>query len=281
MSRKHPFSIAGSLLGVASLVFAAACQNATARDRLADAGVAAQTTTSGGEAPVAAFVTAAPRAPACPPEMTLVAGDYCPDVEQTCLEWMDPPESRYAHFRCARYAHTPRCKSQARRPMRFCIETVEHREPGSDLPMNKKSWTDGTRICASAGMRLCTEAEWQFACEGEEMRPYAYGFERDPSACNVDIATGLGRVGKLVDHREPASSHPRCVSAFGVHDMAGNVDEWVTVEGLPVGRREVMKGSWWMPGRHACRSFQAHHGPNYGGTETGVRCCRDAGGTQG
>ena len=59
-------------------------------------------------------------------------------------------------------------------------------------------------------------------------------WERDASACNVDVMTGLGRVGRLVDHREPASAHPRCTSAFGVHDMAGNVDEWVTIEGMPV-----------------------------------------------
>jgi sulfatase modifying factor 1 len=81
-----------------------------------------------------------------------------------------------------------------------------------------------------------------------------------------------------VDHRAPASAHPRCVSAFGVHDMAGNVDEWATVDGAPVGSREVMKGSWWMPGRHACRSFQGGHGAHYGGAESGIRCCAEASG---
>ena len=212
----------------------------------------------------------------CPEGMTFVEGRYCPDVEHTCLEWMDPPGSRYAQFRCARYASPAKCKGD-RKTMRFCIETTEHRESNSELPMHKTSWTDASRICASSGARLCTSAEWQFACEGEAMRPYPYGFERDSSACNVDVTSGLGRVGKLVDHRTPASAHPRCLSAFGVHDMAGNVDEWVTVEGKPAGTREVMKGSWWIPGRHACRSFQAHHGAHYGGTETGVRCCRDAG----
>lgn len=271
MARKHPFSMAAVAIGLASLVLGSQPRAAGNGEPVAMA--RPQAIGRGPAAPVSAPVAD------CPTDMTLVAGDYCPDVEQTCLEWMDPPTSRYAQFRCARYARTPRCKSPARKAMRFCIETVEHREPGSELPMNEKSWSDGARICAAAGMRLCTSSEWQFACEGEEMRPYAYGFERDPSACNVDIATGLGKVGRLVDHREPASAHPRCVSPFGVHDMAGNVDEWVTVEGLPVGQREVMKGSWWMPGRHACRSFQAHHGPHYGGTETGVRCCRDAGGS--
>ena len=58
--------------------------------------------------------------------------------------------------------------------------------------------------------------------------------------------------------------------------MAGNVDEWATVDGAPRGTREVMKGSWWLPGRHACRSFQGGHGAYYGGTESGARCCKDA-----
>jgi len=184
--------------------------------------------------PIAA-ATAPPTAPvvaqdavsrhACGEAMVLVSGDYCPDVEQRCLEWLDPPGSRYEHFRCARYAKPAVCKSAKRRPLHFCIERAEHVEPGSDIPMNHTSWTDATRICAASGARLCTASEWQFACEGEEMRPYPYGWERDSAACNVDVMNGLGYVGRLVDHRTPASAHPRCLSAFGVHDMAGNVDE--------------------------------------------------------
>ena len=138
------------------------------------------------------------------------------------------------------------------------------------------SWTESTALCEANGARLCKTSEWQFACEGEEMRPYPYGWERDNAACNVDVMTGLGKVGKLVDHRTPVSAHPRCVSPFGVHDMAGNVDEWATVDGLPRGKREVMKGSWWLPGRHACRSAQGGHGASYGGTESGTRCCANA-----
>lgn len=217
----------------------------------------------------------APPHAACPAGMTLVDGLYCPEVEHKCLEWLDPPGSRYQHFRCKRYSKAATCKT-SRIAKRFCIETTEHREPGSELPVHKTSWTDATRICGESGGRVCTASEWQFACEGEAMRPYPYGWERDSSACNVDVSTGLGRVGRLVDHRAPASAHPSCVSAFGVHGMAGNVDEWVTIEGKPVGTREVMKGSWWIPGRHACRSFQGGHGAHYGGTETGVRCCHDA-----
>ncbi len=218
----------------------------------------------------------APQLPgACPDGMILVEGEYCPNVEQKCLRWLDPPGDRYEFFRCAEYQKPATCKG-ARVHKRFCIDETERKEADSDLPMHGKSWTDATLICKANGARLCMTSEWQFACEGEEMRPYPYGWARDSEACNVDVMTGLGRVGRLVDHRAPASAHPRCVSPFGVHDMAGNVDEWATVDGAPRGSREVMKGSWWLPGRHACRSFQGGHGAYYGGTETGVRCCKDA-----
>lgn len=224
------------------------------------------------ESPVVAAAVSAPE-PVCPEGMLLVEGEYCPDVEQVCLEWMDPP-GPYQYFRCKRYKQPATCKG-ARKHERFCIDEKERTEEGSDVPRNHMSWTSAQNLCRANGARLCMTSEWQFACEGEEMRPYPYGWERDSSACNADISKGLGRVGSLVDHRAPASAHPKCVSAFGVHDMAGNVDEWATVDGAPRGIREVMKGSWWMPGRNACRSFQGGHGAMYGGTESGARCCAD------
>jgi formylglycine-generating enzyme len=233
------------------------------------------TSTATATARATATATATATDETCPSGMVKVEGDYCPNVEQKCLHWLEPPGDPYEFFRCGEYAKPATCKG-AKVHKRFCIDATERVESGSDLPMNKKSWTDATAICKADGARLCMTSEWQFACEGEEMRPYAYGWKRDATACNVDVMTGLGRVGRLVDHRTPASAHPECVSPFGVHDMAGNVDEWATVDGAPKGTREVMKGSWWLPGRHACRSFQGGHGANYGGTETGVRCCKDA-----
>lgn len=212
---------------------------------------------------------------ACPAGMILVEGEYCPQVEHECLRWIDPPTDRYAYFRCAEYKKPATCRG-ARVHKRFCIDEAERTEPGSDLPLNGKSWTQATNICKAADARLCMTSEWNFACEGEEMRPYPYGWKRDSEVCNVDIARGLGKVGQLTDHRKPASAHPDCKSAFGVHDMAGNVDEWTTIDHAAPGTREVMKGSWWMPGKHHCRAFQGGHGAFYGGTETGVRCCKDA-----
>ncbi|MGH7282223.1 MAG: formylglycine-generating enzyme family protein [Polyangiaceae bacterium] len=217
-----------------------------------------------------------PEAPsACPDGMILVDGMYCPSAEEKCLEWMEPPNDRYAHFRCARYAEPATCKGE-RVHQRFCIGATEELEADTKLPQNKKSYEDAEKICAANGERVCTSDEWQFACEGEEMQPYPYGWQRDANACNVDIMKGLGHVGRLVDHRSTPDEHPNCVSPFGVHDMAGNVAEWVTDTHAPKKSQTVMKGAWWLPGKHACRDVQRGHNAIYAGTETGVRCCKDA-----
>jgi formylglycine-generating enzyme len=216
---------------------------------------------------------------ACPAGMVLVEGDYCPDVEQKCLEWMDPPESRYHRFRCARYAKSV-CKSKERVHVRYCIDATERAEPDTNLPKHFMSWTTSKKLCEAEGARLCRESEWQFACEGEEMRPYPYGWERNSAACNVDLSENIGKPGRLVDHRSVVGSHEGCASPFGVQDMAGNVEEWVQADGPgrgnKMGWKEVLKGSWWIPSRHACRQFQVGHDDVYNGAETGTRCCKDA-----
>lgn len=218
--------------------------------------------------------------PACPADMVLVDGAYCPDVRHTCLQWMDPPGT-YEFFRCARYGQ-PVCASTEKTSLKFCIDRHEYTEPGASLPAAHHSWTSAKATCEAAGKRLCAESEWQFACEGEEMRPYPYGFDRDATACNID----RGNLGKpnqgLRDLREPAGSHAKCVSPFGVFDMSGNVEEWATLDnpgvshdGLP--DRSTMKGAWWLPGRNTCRAATTGHGETYEGAQVGVRCCKDAG----
>ncbi|MGD0529558.1 MAG: hypothetical protein ABSE49_30750, partial [Polyangiaceae bacterium] len=106
---------------------------------------------------------------ACPDDMVLIDGEYCPRVEQRCLRWMDPP-GRYHEYRCAEYAKPARCLS-AREHRRFCIDRQERVDAESGLPLNVQSWTDAKRSCEAQGARVCMESEWTFACEGEEMRP--------------------------------------------------------------------------------------------------------------
>lgn len=220
-------------------------------------------------------VVAAPAA-ACPAGMALVDGEYCPEPVFNCLDWIDPP-GEYHEYRCAKYAK-PTCRSPKRTSLRFCIDELEHTKPGEKLPEAHHSWTSAAAVCAAEGKRLCTEPEWQFACEGPDMHPYPYGdgLTRDATACNID-RQNLGRANHLTDYREPSGSRPRCVSPFGVHDMSGNVEEWATQEHPPDPKdRSTMKGAWWLPGRNTCRARTVGHGEIYEGSQVGVRCCAPA-----
>lgn len=209
----------------------------------------------------------------CPADMVLVEGDYCPKVELNCKKYQDP-EGRYEHFRCAEYGPST-CKSKQRKHLRYCIDKHEYVPPGESLPANHKSFTHAEKTCKAQGKRVCMESEWNFACEGEDMRPYPYGFSRDPGACNADREDIIATNGELRDLRAPPGSHPRCASPFGVLDLSGNLEEFVAIDGsTPV--RPAMKGAYWQPGRNFCRAAQTAHDRYYNGTETGFRCCSEA-----
>lgn len=223
-------------------------------------------------------LTSAPRAPeppaaVCGEGMALVEGNYCPDVRLNCKKYLDP-QGRYEYFRCAEYGPTT-CLSKQRKAMRFCIDKREYTAAGETLPANHHSWRDGDRTCKKLGKRMCLESEWNFACEGENMQPYPYGFTRDATACNADRDDVVSPAGTLRDLRAPSGSYERCVSPFGVADLAGNLEEFVTIDGSTPAR-PAMKGSYWQPGRNFCRAAQTAHDMYYNGTETGFRCCSDA-----
>jgi formylglycine-generating enzyme len=208
----------------------------------------------------------------CPAEMVLVEGDYCPQVRQTCKRWLDGP-GPYHEYRCGEYAPSECLAPRVHK--RFCIDREEYVKPGDALPLAHQSWTSAGAICTGRDARLCLESEWQFACEGEEMRPYPYGLVRDSTACNIDqMNLGKPQAG-LNDLRAPVDAYPRCLSPFGVHDMSGNVEEWATLDNGKAPDRSAMKGAWWLPGKNTCRAATLGHGEIYEGPQVGVRCCRD------
>jgi formylglycine-generating enzyme len=159
-------------------------------------------------------------------------------------------------------------------------------------------WNDAKRACAVEGKRLCTVEEWEFACEGPQMWPYPYGIDRDPSACNIDRDHTMphtmpaleafsdpwkvsAEVERL-DKRVASGLMRRCVSPFGVHDMTGNVDEWVdntngSRDEKPF--RSTLKGGYWGPIRARCRPITSTHNEWFAFYQVGFRCCRDAKGS--
>ncbi|MBK9262046.1 MAG: SUMF1/EgtB/PvdO family nonheme iron enzyme [Polyangiaceae bacterium] len=242
----------------------------------------------------------------CPSDMVLVAGDYCPTVQQKCIEHhsefnTDQKRKKKAggnhastvSERCMRYEEPSVCLSKKRVPMRFCMDRYEWPNQKGELPALLVSWGDAKKLCEEKGKRLCMEAEYNFACEGEAMLPYTYGYERDATACNIDreyrkrekslkkyercmkkpeCKAELARL----DQRLPTGSMPRCVSPFGVYDLNGNINEWVERPKQKYPNRSGLKGGWWGPVRGRCRPTVGFHKEDDYGYEEGFRCCKDA-----
>jgi hypothetical protein len=216
----------------------------------------------------------------CGEGMVEVEGDYCPQVEQTCIRWMDPEKK----MRCAEFE--PGKSTCVGRPVHkhFCIDRYEYPNVAGAIPVVMKDWYEAKSACEGQGKRLCGDSEWTLACEGQERLPYPYGYERNSETCNIDKPYRIvdekamgdwsrrdAEVARL-DQRSASGSHEACVSPFGVYDMTGNVDEWVVNEqGKPY--KSGLKGGYWGPVRDRCRPMTTAHNELFEFYQIGFRCC--------
>jgi hypothetical protein len=236
-----------------------------------------------GPARTKAGSASAPHALSCPAGMIAVEGDYCSDLRQDCLRWLDKE-----HLRCASFAPSA-CLARSVHE-RFCIDRFEYPNRAGVKPTVQKTWYEADAACKSQRKRLCRESEWTLACEGDQRRPYPYGYARDATACNIDrdlpvpdvrVESSGAHWRAPVDQREPSGARPACVSTFGVADMTGNVDEWVAVDEDPAHpatattRRSALKGGYWGPVRNRCRSATRAHDESFAFYQIGFRCCGD------
>lgn len=227
--------------------------------------------------------------------MAYVATSFCPDIDRRCVD-MEYDKVNHLPI-CHAFAHEQHCRTKER-PIAFCIDRYEYPNERGAHPAWMLDWSQAQATCEARDKRLCWGSEWTAACEGPTHTPFPYGWARNHDICNMDNfyiepkrANPKGQflfywkqpevASKelfRLDQSVPSGSLPGCKSEFGVYDMPGNVDEWVTNDEAPkeVSRWAALKGGAWGHVRSQCRPATYSHDPTFTYYFVGFRCCRDA-----
>jgi formylglycine-generating enzyme required for sulfatase activity len=166
-----------------------------------------------------------------------------------------------------------------------------------DMPVINVSWNDAKQYVAWLSQvtgeeyRLLTESEWEYAARAGAKTAFSWG--DDPAAGSANC----GECGSQWDGRQAAPVGSFKPNALGLHDMHGNVWEWIEdswhetydgaptdgsawVSGGPGGRggdpsyRVVRGGSWRNETQHVRAAFRVQRNINVRFDTLGLRVAR-------
>ncbi len=172
-----------------------------------------------------------------------------------------------------------------------------HVKKRGDHPVVHISWNDAMAYCAWAGVRLPSEAEWEYAARGGlAQKTYPWGDELTPNGrhhCNI-------WQGRFPDYNTeedgylgtaPAGAFP--ANGYGLHNASGNVWEWCAdwwgtehaadanePTGPATGTARVIRGGSFLCHRSYCNRYRVaartSNTPDSATGHMGFRCAADA-----
>ncbi|MCD6405497.1 MAG: formylglycine-generating enzyme family protein, partial [Planctomycetes bacterium] len=151
---------------------------------------------------------------------------------------------------------------------------------GDSYPIVCVSWKNAQAYCKWAGLRLPTEAEWEYACRAGSSTRFSFG---DSDSQLDSYAWYNGNSG--------SKTHPvgqKRPNGWDLYDMHGNVWEccadWkgdypsgsvTDPQGPSSESARVLRGGSWNINPQNCRSaYRSYYSPDYSGSVSGVRVAR-------
>jgi formylglycine-generating enzyme required for sulfatase activity len=144
-------------------------------------------------------------------------------------------------------------------------------------PVEQVSWNTAQSFMSATGMRMPTEAEWEYAYRAGSTTAF-HSMPGYPSGTNDDSLLGniAWHLGNSVNQTRPVGQ--KAGNGLGLHDMAGSVWEWVNdwysltyyasspsanPPGPTSGPFRVLRGGSWYENSEDCRS-SVRIGPSAG-----------------
>jgi formylglycine-generating enzyme required for sulfatase activity len=151
------------------------------------------------------------------------------------------------------------------------------------LPVSCVPWSSANAYCLAVGKRLPREIEWEDAARGTLPIRYPWG---GGHGCGVAAMLAGETTNRTCSGKRPShvGAHLGGASPYGVLDMSGNVEEWVSdwyadsvTELSPrAGASHVLRGGGWLTVPSLARTTSRNWGSvREAGPNVGFRCARD------